>query len=138
VRPRKARYVPAPGTLEPTADDDGIASGRKSSGRMTSPGRRCHRRDESEPTAQIPIEARRTPATDGASSGAKKSANAGSATTSATRRNASVAITFPSQIALRSEVASTSPSSAPASLSGDHARPSPRSAVKTSATQSSP
>ena len=45
---------------------------------------------------------------------------------------------LPSQIALRSDGASTSPSSAPPSRSGAQARASPSSAVKTSATQSSP
>src|SRR5204863_453437 len=65
-------------------------------------------------------------------------ATAGSATTSATTRKASVETTLPTQIALRSDGASTSPSSTPCSRSATKARPRPSSAVNRIATQSSP
>ena len=68
----------------------------------------------------------------------KKIANSGSAIASASARNASAASDFPSQIALRSEGASTSPSSTPCSRSATNARESPSSAVKTIATHRSP
>ena len=68
----------------------------------------------------------------------KNSAKAGSATTSAATRKATVAIAFASQIALRSQGASRRPSRSRCSRSATNARVSPSSAVKTSATQSRP
>ena len=68
--------------------------------------------ETSEPTVQMPMSASATPGSAVPSSGAKNNANAGRATTSAATRKASVAIALPSQIALRSQGASTSPSSA--------------------------
>src|SRR6188508_840134 len=126
--------------LEPTPPTtSGIASGRKSSGNSTSrPRAAAAIAETSEPTAQSPMDASATPASAGPSSGAKNNAKAGSATSSAAPRNASAESVLPSQIVLRSETASTSPSSAPASVSGAQARPRPRSDVKTSATQSKP
>src|SRR6266550_1208552 len=94
--------------------------------------------ESSVPTAQIPRSASTTPAIVDQPTGRKKSAKAGSATISATARNAKVAIPFASQIALRSHGARTSASRRPCSRSATNARPSPSSAVKTIATQSSP
>ena len=61
-----------------------------------------------------------------------------SAITSASARNARIESALPSQIALRSLGASTSPSITPCSRSAANARERPRSAVKRSATQSRP
>ncbi len=72
------------------------------------------------------------------STGAKKSANAGSAIASAMTRNASTLTTLPSQIALRSHGVRTSPSSTRCSRSATNARVSASSAVKSTAIQSRP
>ena len=86
----------------------------------------------------MPRSASSTPAIVAHETGVKKSAKAGSATSSATSRKARVAIPFASQIVLRSTGASTSASSRPCSRSATNARPRPSSAVKMIATQSRP
>jgi hypothetical protein len=86
----------------------------------------------------MPTSASTTPATVAPPIPEKKIANAGSATSSASPRKANAAIAFPSQIALRSDGASTSASSTPCSRSATNARVNPSSAVNTIATQSSP
>jgi hypothetical protein len=93
----------------------GIASGRKSSGRISSRVRLAAAiAASSVPTAQMPMFASRTPRTASVPSGEKKSANAGSATSSIAARKTKTAADFPSQIALRSDGASTSPLERPA------------------------
>src|SRR5205807_4279078 len=89
-------------------------------------------------TAQIPTSASTTAATVVPSTPWKKSAKTGRASASASARKANVATDFASQMALRSEGASTRPSNTRCSRSGTNARPSPSSAVKTIATQSRP
>jgi hypothetical protein len=90
-RPRKSRYVRGSGEIAaPTPPTTtGMDKGRKSSGSTSSRVRLAVAMAEnSEPTEQMPTLARSTPPTAAAERGAKKSANAGSATTSAARRNA--------------------------------------------------
>ena len=126
-------------TLEPTPTTSGIASGRKSSGRISLRVRLAAAIAASRVlTAQMPTLASSTPRIPRPGGGEKKSANAGSATSSIRPRKTNTAADFPSQIALRSDGASTSPSSAPPSRSGAQARASPSSARKTSATQRRP
>ena len=127
-------------TLAPTPPITiGSASGRKSSGSSSSRARPAAAIAESRtPTAQMPRSASSTPAIVAHETGLKKSAKAGSATSSATTRKARVAIPFASQIVLRSTGASTSASSRPCSRSATNARPRPSSAVKMIATQSRP
>ena len=116
-----------------------MASGRKSRGRSKSRARVTTAIAPTKvPTAQMPMSASTTAAIVVPSTPWKKSAKTGSARTSASARNANVAIDFATQIALRSDGASTRPSNTRCSRSGTNARPSPSSAVKTIATQSRP
>ena len=78
----------------------------------------------------MPMLARATPATVPQPSPPKKSANAGSATSSVSTRNASTASDLPSQIALRSQGASSNPSISRCSRSATKARTSASIAVK--------
>ena len=110
--PRNAKYLPSATMLAPTPPTTiGIASGRKSSGRISSRALPATAiAPVSVPTAQIPMSAS-SDGGDGAPADAvEEDANAGSATTSATPRNANTESVLASQIALRSEGASTSAS----------------------------
>ena len=117
----------------------GIASGKKRSGSKSSRALLAEAiAASSVPTAATPRSASSTPAIAAPLSPEKKSWKAGSATVSATSRNASMATALASQIALRSHGASTSPSKSRCSRSATNARVRPRMAVNRIAIQSRP
>jgi hypothetical protein len=126
--------------LEPTPPTtSGIASGRNSSGQhhLAAACARRHRASERADGADPDRREQRRRERAGRRA-ARRRARKPAAHELGRREERERASAFPSQIALRSHGASTSPSSAPASRSGAHAAPRPSSAVKTIATQSSP